>query len=62
MGRLESKVAQLDTLHKRHLARPSFDDVAAEEAEIKAVTKEISEVSLKKQTGCKAHNGCFQTF
>jgi hypothetical protein len=45
MGRLETKVGQLDSLHKRHLARPSFDDAGTEETEIKALTREISEVS-----------------
>ena len=45
MGRLETKVGQLDSLHKRHLARPSFDDARTEETEIKALTREISEVS-----------------
>ena len=44
MGRLETKVGQLDSLHKRHLARPSFDDSGTEETEIKALTREISEV------------------
>ena len=44
MGRLEGKVSQLDGLHKKHLARPSFDDSSSEELEIKALTREISEV------------------
>ena len=44
MNRLESKVNQLDTLHKRHIARPSFDEKNSEEDEIKAITKEVSEV------------------
>jgi hypothetical protein len=44
MGRLETKVGQLDSLHKRHLARPSFDDAGTEETEIKTLTREISEV------------------
>ena len=45
MTRLESKVSQLDALHKKHLARPSFDDASSEETEIKVLTKEISEVN-----------------
>ena len=45
MTRLESKVGQLDALHKKHLARPSFDDASSEETEIKVLTKEISEVN-----------------
>jgi hypothetical protein len=44
MGRLEGKVSHLDGLHKKHLARPSFDDSSSEELEIKALTREISEV------------------
>ena len=44
MTRLETKVGQLDSLHKKHLARPSFDDASSEENEIKVLTKEISEV------------------
>lgn len=44
MGRLEGKVSQLDVLHKRHLARPSFDEKSSEEAEIKALTREVSEM------------------
>ncbi len=44
MGRLEGKVSQLDSLHKRHLARPSFDDASSDEVEIKALTREVSEV------------------
>lgn len=46
MNRLETKVNQLDTLHKRHIARPSFDEKNSEEDEIKAITKEVSEVKI----------------
>ena len=45
MGRLEGKVSQLDAVHKRHLARPSFDDASSDEVEIKALTREVSEVT-----------------
>jgi len=44
MNRLETKVNQLDLLHKRHITRPSFDEKNFEEDEIKAITKEVSEV------------------
>lgn len=46
MTRLESRVQQLDELHSRHLARPTLDESSAEENEIQALTKEISQVNL----------------
>lgn len=44
MGRLEQKVKQLDELHSKHLARPTLDDVSSEEADIQALTREVTEM------------------
>ena len=48
MKRLKAKVEQLNTLHKQHLDRPAFDDSNQEEAQINALTREISEVCTTK--------------
>jgi hypothetical protein len=45
MGRVEAKVLQLATLHTRHLARPTLDEVSQEEAEIQSLTREITGVN-----------------
>ena len=46
MSRLESKVEQLDALHKSHLSRPTLDDDSQQETEIRALTRDITEVSF----------------
>ena len=45
MSRLEAKIQQLDALHKQHMTRPTFDDESKEEVEIRAITKDITDVS-----------------
>ena len=45
MKRLETKIEQLDSLHKKHLDRPTLDDKNEEEAQIQSSTKDISDVS-----------------
>lgn len=45
MKRLETKIDQLDILHKRHLDRPTLDDTNEEEAQINTATKDICDVS-----------------
>nr|ACO11581.1 Syntaxin-16 [Caligus rogercresseyi] len=50
MSRLESKVAKLDSLHKKHLGRPSLDDNDLEAEEIDRSTKDI----LSLFTACHA--------
>ena len=45
MKRLETKIEQLDILHKRHLDRPTLDDSNEEEAQINSATKDICDVS-----------------
>ena len=47
MKRLESKIEQLDILHKRHLDRPTLDDTNEEEAQINSATKDICNVSKR---------------
>ena len=44
MKRLEDKIDQLDSLHKKHLDRPTLDDLNKEEAQIQSLTRDISEV------------------
>ena len=43
--RVEKKVEELDSLHKRHLSRPTFDDDAGEENNIQKLTQETTSVS-----------------
>ena len=45
MKRLETKIEQLDILHKKHLDRPTLDDTNEEEAQINSATKDICNVS-----------------
>ena len=44
MKRVESKIQQLNTLHKRHLDRPTLDDSNEEESQIHSLTKDIGDV------------------
>ena len=44
MKRLGDKIDQLDSLHKKHLDRPTLDDLNKEEAQIQSLTRDISEV------------------
>ena len=44
LGRLEAKVEQLDALHKLHTSRPTLDDEDREEAEIRALTRDVTTV------------------
>jgi syntaxin 16 len=46
MTRLRSKIHDLDTLHTRHLHRPTLDDSSDEEQQIEALTQEITRVRL----------------
>ena len=50
MKRLKTKIEQLDTIHKKHLDRPTLDDKNEEEIQIKSLTRDISEV-------CENHLG-----
>ena len=45
LTRLKSKIHDLDTLHTRHLHRPTLDDSSEEEQQIEALTHEITRVS-----------------
>ena len=45
MKRLETKIDQLDILHKKHLDRPTLDDQNEEEAQINSATKDVCDVS-----------------
>jgi len=42
ISRVEKKVEELDSLHKRHLSRPTFDDDAGEENNIQKLTQETT--------------------
>ena len=44
MKRLENKIEQLDSLHKKHLDRPTLDDMNDEEAQIQSLSRDVSEV------------------
>lgn len=44
MTRLEGKIVQLESLHKRHLSRPTLDDESKEEEEIRTLTTDITEM------------------
>ena len=44
MKRLETKIRQLDSIHKEHLDRPTLDDTNKEEAQIQSLSRDISEV------------------
>jgi syntaxin 16 len=46
MTRLRSKIQELDTLHTRHLHRPTLDDSSDEEQQIEVLTQEITRVRL----------------
>jgi syntaxin 16 len=46
MKRLETKIEQLNSLHKKHLDRPTLDDKNEEEAQIQSFTKDICDVSV----------------
>lgn len=50
MKRLETKIEQLNSLHKKHLDRPTLDDKNEEEAQIQSFTKDI----------CDSFNACHQ--
>ena len=56
MKRLETKIEQLDSLHKKHLDRPTLDDKNEEETQIKSLTKDICDVSVVYQTYCGIHS------
>ena len=54
MKRLETKIDQLDILHKKHLDRPTLDDQNEEEAQINSATKDICDVSkINHRSLCK---------
>lgn len=46
LTRLRAKIHDLDTLHTRHLHRPTLDDSSDEEQQIEALTQEITRVRL----------------
>lgn len=46
LTRLRAKIHDLDTLHTRHLHRPTLDDSSDEEQQIEALTQEITRVKL----------------
>lgn len=46
LTRLRAKIRDLDTLHTRHLHRPTLDDSSDEEQQIEALTQEITRVKL----------------
>jgi syntaxin 16 len=46
MTRLRFKINDLETLHTRHLHRPTLDDSSDEEQQIEALTQEITRVKL----------------
>lgn len=46
LTRLRAKIHDLDTLHTRHLHRPTLDDSSDEEQQIETLTQEITRVKL----------------
>ena len=46
MKRLEGKIEQLDKLQKTHVNRVQLDEDSQEEADIKRLTTEVSEVNI----------------
>ena len=44
MKRTETKIKQLHDLHLRHIRRPTMDEVSQEEADIKSLGLEITQV------------------
>ena len=56
MKRLETKIEQLDVLHKRHIDRPTLDDTNEEEAQINSATKDICNVSKIANDLCFVRN------
>jgi syntaxin 16 len=46
LTRLRAKIHDLDTLHTRHLHRPTLDDSCDEEQQIEALTQEITRVKF----------------
>ncbi|CAG0918472.1 unnamed protein product [Notodromas monacha] len=44
LDRLPKKITELETLHDKHLNRPTFDDSAEDERRIETLTKEISRI------------------
>ena len=44
LDRLPKKIQELETLHDKHLNRPTFDDSAEDEKRIETLTKDISRV------------------
>lgn len=41
---MESKIKQLHQMHLRHIARPTFDDISQEEADIKSLSNELCQM------------------
>lgn len=50
LTRLGAKIHDLDTLHTRHLHRPTLDDSCDEEQQIEALTQEITRVKFVSYT------------
>jgi len=50
LTRLRAKIRDLDTLHTRHLHRPTLDDSCDEEQQIEALTQEITRVKFVSYT------------
>ena len=42
--RVEKKVEELESLHRKHLSRPNFDDESGEERTIQKLTQETTQV------------------
>ena len=49
MARVDVKVDQLNEMHLKHLRRPTLDEESQEESNIKRLTNEITQVSIKGQ-------------
>ena len=47
MARVEVKVDQLHEMHLKHLRRPTLDEESQEESNIKRLTNEITQVSIR---------------
>lgn len=45
LTRLRAKIRELESLHSRHLHRPTFDESSEEEQHIENLTQEITRVS-----------------